>query len=95
MTTGLSISGHSKRYYKNGQIQLHNKSNICGNQDYIGRNIHHVLPKLDEIKYNMANMKENIILGICKTFVNKENCMNNSKELRFYPVICLQISSIS
>jgi hypothetical protein len=41
MTTGLSISGHSKRYYKNGQIQIHNKSNICGNQDYIGRNIHH------------------------------------------------------
>jgi hypothetical protein len=59
--------------------QIHNKSNICGNQDYIVRNIHHVLPKLDEIKYNMANMKENIILGICKTFVNKENCMNNSK----------------
>lgn len=92
MTTGLSISGHSKRYYKNGQIQIHNKSYFY--QDYIVRNIHHVLPKLDEIKYNMANMKENIILGICKTFVNKENCMNNSKELRFYPVICLQISSI-
>jgi hypothetical protein len=30
----------------------------------------------------MANMKENIILGICKTFVNKENILGADADLQ-------------
>jgi hypothetical protein len=39
------------------------------------QNIQHVLPKLDEIKYNIGNMKDEFkphILGMCETFLNEE-----------------------
>jgi hypothetical protein len=39
---------------------------------------------LDEIKYNIGNMKDEFkphILGMCETFLNEEKCKMNSREL--------------
>jgi hypothetical protein len=66
-----------------------NKHNIYGYTDSKGlkitcQNIQHVLPKLDEIKYNIGNMKDKFkphILGMCETFLNEEKCKMNSREL--------------
>ena len=65
------------------------KHNIYGYTDSKGlkitcQNIQHILPKLDEIKYNIGNMKDEFkphILGMCETFLSEEKCKMNSREL--------------
>ena len=70
-------------------VKINIPGNIYGYTDSKGlkitcQNIQHVLPKLDEIKYNIGNMKDEFkphILGMCETFLNEEKCKKNSREL--------------
>ena len=48
------------------------------------QNIQHILPKLDEFKHNICNIKDELkphILGMCETYLNEEKCKKNSREL--------------
>ena len=48
------------------------------------QNIQHILPKLDEFKNNICNIKDELnphILGMCETFLNEEKCKKNSRVL--------------
>ncbi|CAC5395376.1 unnamed protein product [Mytilus coruscus] len=64
-------------------------NNIYGHQKTKGlkitfQNIQHLLPKLDEIKYNFTKMKDwekPHVLGMCETFITPEKCHDKSKEL--------------
>ncbi|CAC5369237.1 unnamed protein product [Mytilus coruscus] len=64
-------------------------NNIYGHQKTKGlkvtfQNIQHLLPKLDEIKYNFRKMKDwekPHVLGMCETFLTPEKCHDKSKEL--------------
>ena len=66
-----------------------NENNIYGYTDSKGpkktcKNIQHILPKLDEFKNNICNIKDEFkphILGMCETFSNEEKCKKNSREL--------------
>ena len=47
-------------------------------------NIQHLLPKLDEIRYNLLNMEDcnkPNVLAMCETFLNDQICATKSKEL--------------
>ena len=57
------------------------KHNIYGYTNSKGPKItcQNILPKLDEIKYNIGNMKDEFkphILGMCETFLNEEKMQN-------------------
>ena len=47
------------------------------------QNIQHILPKLDEFKHNICNIKDEFnphILGMCETYLNEEKCKKNSRD---------------
>ena len=48
------------------------------------QNIQHILPKIDEIKYNFTKMcksQKPDIIGMCETFLNNEHCKQDSNEI--------------
>ena len=48
------------------------------------QNIQHILPKLDEFKHNICNIKDELkphILGMCEAFLNEQKSKKKSREL--------------
>ena len=76
----------SKNCHVHADTFSQNENNIYGYTDSKGLKItcQNIQLKLDEIKYNICNMKDKFklhILDMCETFLNEEKCKKNSREL--------------